>query len=114
VPSYQVGESCYPTVKAAALAYGARAPVQVVGTATAGCNASVSVSVQGTDAAPTMRFAFTRVSGTCTMPTTVDVPFVAVECGQYSAADVSSMAWLVVVAWVVAFGVGKLLARAAS
>lgn len=110
MPSYQHGGQCYSTQKSAALAWSVE--VQSVPlTIGSSCTGVVRPVVGGTDSAPTVAWTWTRLSGTCAVPPTVNATYTATDCQLIDYDDASSMSWGVVIAWVVAWAVGSQLRK---
>ena len=100
--NWQSGGVCYETKLAAVSAYVSSLTVQPA--FTVGTTSFVgSPSASGTEAAPAVSIAWTRVTGTAAIPAATSVPYVAQPCRLIGMGDAAVMAWLVIGVWAVAY-----------
>lgn len=109
MPSYQVGDTCYPSLALATSAYVARyqSSTDTIGT---NCTGFMTLGFNSTPGQ--VVFTWTRTSGTCTVPATTTLNMVFPECAMYSTADAAIMSWGVAGCWIAVFAVAVILKRA--
>lgn len=102
--SYQVGDACYPTPSAAAMASASTVSGSFVSRGTT----LYQVNVTGvTDTSITYRFTPAVVTGTVVNQT---IPFTAQPCGLLVASDGVQVGWMIAAAWIGVYAI-KWLAR---
>ena len=104
MPSYQVGDACYPTPSAAAMASAST----VSGSFVARGTTLYQVNVTGvTDTSISYRFTPAVVTGTVVNQT---INYTAQPCGLLVASDAVSLGWMIAAVWVGVYAL-KFLAR---
>lgn len=108
--SYQVGETCYPSLGLATQAYIARfVPSAEQLSATTGC---LGVPILTTAAPGQITVSYNRIAGSCGIPAPITFTASLPGCALYDTADAATMAWGVAGCWIAVFAVAVILKRA--
>jgi len=106
--AFQVGGVCYPTQKAAALAWASSwsSPSTQL---SEGCMGVLRLTAGGDDTAPAITYSWDVVAGACAAPASSVVAYTATPCQLVDYPDALVMGWGVALCWAVAWGVARFL-----